>query len=311
MKLSNIMSVAGRNLSVAKLKISKHSPELLMIAGIVGGVASAVMACKATTKVSEILDSTSEAVNTIHHVEKNPPMGSNYTHEDAQKDLFITYVQTGAKLVKLYGPSLALGALSITSILASHNILHKRNVAIAAAYTAVDKGFKDYRGRVIERFGDELDKELKYNIKAKKIEEKVVDEKGKEKKVKKDIQVVDYDRPGESEYARFFDNGNTGWDENPEFSLKFLIHQQDWANELLNHRGYVFLNEVYDMLGIPRTKAGQIVGWVKNNKDENADHYIDFGIFNVNRPKSRDFVNGYENVILLDFNVDGPILDLI
>ena len=148
-------------------------------------------------------------------------------------------------------------------------------------------------------------------FKAKKIEEKVVDEKGKEKKVKKDIQVVDYDRPGESEYARFFDDGNTGWDENPEFSLQFLIRQQNWANELLNHRGYVFLNEVYDMLGIPRTKAGQIVGWVKNNKDDNADHYIDFGIFNVNRPKSRDFVNGYENVILLDFNVDGPILDLI
>ena len=294
------------------LQLRKHSPEILMGAGIVGAIASAVLACKATTKLESVMEKSRNDIKTIHEAIEHPEnLSEEYTPEDGKKDLAIVYARTGIELVKLYGPSLALGALSITSILASHNILHKRNVAIAAAYTAVDKGFKDYRGRVIERFGDELDKELKYNIKAKKIEEKVVDEKGKEKKVKKDIQVVDYDRPGESEYARFFDNGNTGWDENPEFSLKFLIHQQDWANELLNHRGYVFLNEVYDMLGIPRTKAGQIVGWVKNNKDDNADHSIDFGIFNVNRPKSRDFVNGYENVILLDFNVDGPILDLI
>ena len=294
------------------LQLRKHSPEILMGAVIVGAIASAVLACKATTKLESVMEKSRNDIKTIHEAIEHPEnLSEEYTPEDGKKDLAIVYARTGLELVKLYGPSLALGALSITSILASHNILHKRNVAIAAAYTAVDKGFKEYRGRVIERFGDELDKELKYNIKAKKIEEKVVDENGKEKKVKKDIQVVDYDRPGESEYARFFDNGNTGWDENPEFSLKFLIHQQDWANELLNHRGYVFLNEVYDMLGIPRTKAGQIVGWVKNNKDDNADHYIDFGIFNVNRPKSRDFVNGYENVILLDFNVDGPILDLI
>lgn len=294
------------------LQLRKHSPEILMGAGIVGAIASAVLACKATTKLESVMEKSRNDVKTIHEAIEHPEnLPEEYTPEDGKKDLAIVYARTGLELVKLYGPSLALGALSITSILASHNILHKRNVAIAAAYTAVDKGFKDYRGRVIERFGDELDKELKYNIKAKKIEEKVVDENGKEKKVKKDIQVVDYDRPGESEYARFFDDGNTGWDENPEFSLQFLIRQQNWANELLNHRGYVFLNEVYDMLGIPRTKAGQIVGWVKNNKDDNADHYIDFGIFNVNRPKSRDFVNGYENVILLDFNVDGPILDLI
>ncbi len=310
--MNNLTTNLTRKFKLAGLQLKKYSPEILVVAGVVGTVASAVMACKATTKLNDILVKAKQDVEVIHDAIEHPEtLPGEYTPEDGKKDLTIVYTQTGLKLIKLYGPSLALGALSITSILASHNILHKRNVAIAAAYTAVDKGFKDYRGRVIERFGDELDKELKYNIKAKKIEEKVVDENGKEKKVKKDIQVVDYDRPGESEYARFFDNGNTGWDENPEFSLKFLIHQQDWANELLNHRGYVFLNEVYDMLGIPRTKAGQIVGWVKNNKDDNADHYIDFGIFNVNRPKSRDFVNGYENVILLDFNVDGPILDLI
>ena len=161
MKLSNIMSVAGRNLSVAKLKISKHSPELLLIAGIAGGVASAVMACKATTKVSEILDKTSEDVASIHQVEANPPMGSDYSHEDAQKDLFITYVQTGVKLAKLYGPSLVVGGLSVAAILASNNILRKRNVALAAAFSTVSKSFEEYRGRVVEKYGKDVDNQLR------------------------------------------------------------------------------------------------------------------------------------------------------
>ena len=177
---------------------------------------------------------------------------------------------------------------------------------MTAAYAAVDKGFKEYRGRVIDRFGEELDKELKYNIKAQKIEEKVVDEKtGKEKKVKKEIKAIDDNKP--SDYARFFDDGNIGWNEDPEASLFFLRRQQDHANELLRDRGYLFLNEVYDMLGIPRTKAGQIVGWYLDKNNDKSDCYVDFGIYDISRPKVRDFVNGYENVILLDFNVDGPI----
>ena len=91
----------------------------------------------------------------------------------------------------------------------------------------------------------------------------------------------------------------------------YLRHQQNYANELLRSRGYVFLNDVYDMLGIRRTKAGQIVGWVYDEKNPNIDNYIDFGIYNVHYEGARDFVNGFECSILLDFNVDGPIIDLI
>lgn len=114
----------------------------------------------------------------------------------------IVYVQTGVKFAKLYGPSVVLGVLSITSILASNNILRKRNVALGAAYAAIDKGFKEYRSRVIERFGEEVDRELKYNLKAKKFDETVIDEEtGKEKKIKKNGFVVS---PADiSGYARF------------------------------------------------------------------------------------------------------------
>ena len=214
------------------------------------------------------------------------------------------------KLVKLYAPAVILGTVSITAILAGHNILRKRNVALAAAYATVDKGFKEYRGRVIERFGEELDKELKYNIRAKDVEEvKVNEETGKEEISKKTVNVADPN--AYSDYARFFDDGCTGWTKDPEYNLMFLKDQQRYANDRLQSKGSLFLNEVYDMLGIPRTKAGACVGWIYDEKNPVGDNFVDFGIYDMYNERKRDFVNGYERTILLDFNVDGNILDLI
>ena len=299
-----------RNFNKASLKLKKYSPEILVVAGVVGTVVSAVMACKATTKVGQIMDKAKKDIKLIHDSVEHPEnLPEEYTVEDSKKDLAIVYAHTGLDFIKLYGPSVALGALSIASILTSNNILRKRNVAIAAAYTVVDSGFKEYRGRVIERFGEELDKELKLNIKAKEFEETVVDGKGKEKTVKKTVNVAE---PNEySDYARCFDDGCAGWDKDSEYNLMFLRHQQNHANEMLRSKGYLFLNDVYDMLGIPRTRAGQVVGWIYDEKNPIGDNYVDFGIYDITREKNRDFVNGYERSIWLDFNVDGNILDLI
>lgn len=292
-------------------QFKKHSPEILVVAGIVGTVVSTVMACKATTKVSEILEDSKNIIDSIHDCQTNEALADQYTPEDAKKDLAIVYVQTGIKIAKLYAPAVALGTLSIASILASNNILRKRNIALAAAYATVDKTFKEYRNRVIERFGEQVDKELRYDIKAQKIEKTVVGEDGKEKKVKETIQVAKI--PGSSDYAKFFDSSSNAWEENAEYNLMFLKAEQNYANDRLKARGYLFLNEVYERLGIPPTKAGQIVGWVydPNNPNHNGDNYVDFGLYNIHKEKTRDFVNGYEEVILLDFNVDGPILDRI
>lgn len=307
-----IISKVTGTVSKIGFKFQKHSPEILVVAGVVGTVVSAVMACKATTKVSEILEETKKTVTAIHECSENKELveSGKYTPEDAKKDLTITYAQTGLKFVKLYGPSVLLGALSITSILASNNILRKRNVALAAAYATIDSSFKDYRKRVIERFGEVVDRELKYNIKAQKIEETITDEEtGKEKKVKKTIEVADPNTY--SDYARFFDDGCTGWEKDSEYNLMFLKSQQRYANDLLKARGHLFLNEVYDMLGIERTKAGQVVGWIYDPENPVGDNYVDFGIYDINRKKAREFVNGYERSILLDFNVDGNIWDRI
>lgn len=306
---NKIFSSLSCTFAKAGAKMKKHSPEIFVAVGIVGVVVSAVMACKATTKVNDILENTKNDLANVHECADNKELAETYSENDKQKDLTIIYAQTGFKLVKLYAPSVILGVLSISSIITSNHILRQRNVALAAAYTAVDKGFKEYRSRVVERFGEEIDKELRYSIKAKTIEETVIDENGKEKKVKKEIKVGDPNIV--SDYARFFDESCEGWEKDSEFNLCYLKAKQQYANDILHARGYIFLNEVYDMLGIERTKAGQIVGWVYDEKEPLGDNYVDFGIYNIDRVKNRDFVNGYERVILLDFNVDGNILDRI
>lgn len=307
-----IMNTVTRSLHRVGFKFKKHSPEILVGAGIVGVVGSAVMACKATTKLDEVLAEPKEKIEKIHEFMENPdmvPEGKEYTEEDGKKDLTIMYTQSAVKVVKLYAPAVILGTVSIAAILSGHHILRKRNLALAAAYATIDKGFKEYRGRVIERFGEELDKELKYNIKAKEIEETVVNEDGTETTVKKTANVATLD--SYSDYAKFFDDGCNGWTKDPEFNLMFLKDQQRYANDMLKTKGHLFLNEVYDMLGIPRTQAGQIVGWIYDEKHPVGDNFVDFGIYNTYNEANRNFVNGYERTILLDFNVDGDILNMI
>jgi hypothetical protein len=311
MNKTEIISNLTRTFNRTGLKIKKHSPEILLAAGTVGVVVSGVMACKATLKVNEILDESKQQIDTIHSVAADPNMAEKYTAEDSKKDLAIVYTQTAVKMIKLYGPSVGLGVVSLGCMIGSNRILSKRNVALAAAYTAVDKSFKEYRGRVIERFGKQLDKELRYNIKAKEIEEVSKDENGHEVVKKEVVDVIEDDPNTYSPYSIVFDDGNEGWDPDPERTKFFLIQQQNWANERLKAKGHLFLNEVYDMLGARRTKAGAQVGWVYDEKNVVGDNYVDFGIFDTRRSKARDFVNGYEKVIVLDFNVDGYILDLI
>lgn len=294
--MKSVIGVASKTV----MKLKKHSPEILVVAGIAGTVVSAVLACKATTKVAEILDETKGTLDTIHEgMETGAINGQEYTTEDGKKDTVVVYAQTGMKLAKLYAPAIILGTLSITSILASNNILRKRNVALGAAYAAIDKSFKEYRGRVIERFGEQVDTELKYGIKAKKFEEIEVDpETGKEKKVKKTVMVADPNL--QSDYAVYFDSKSRNYETNPDYNRMFLKAQQAFANDKLQTRGHLFLNEVLDDLDLPRTPAGQIVGWTKDG----PDGYVNFRIVEVER-ETED--GRHEPALLLDFNVEGNI----
>ena len=289
--------------------VQKHSPEILAGVGVVGTVASAVMACKATLKLNDILDECKETRDKIKAVEADPKYQNEYTPEDAKKDLTVNYTQTAVKIAKLYAPAVILGSASLGCLLASNDILRKRNAALSAAYMTVDKSFKEYRSRVAERFGEEVEKEIRYNIKAQEIETIVANEDGSETVVMEEAKVMDPNLY--SDYARFFDEANPNWQNDPEYNLMFLKSQQQYANDLLKSRGRLFLNEVYDMLGIDRSKAGQVVGWTYNPKNPTGDNFVDFGIYDMSKERVRAFVNGYETNILLDFNVDGNVWDLM
>lgn len=287
-----ISRIGGR----AVLKARKHSPEILIVTGVVAIGAGTVAACKATLKVEEVLDEHQETMKKIETTEEMHL--EQYSAEDAKKDRAVLTIQTGAKLVKLYAPAAVLYIAGFTCIFASYGIMRKRNLALMAAYKALDEAFRDYRKRVVNERGENAD--TRYRLGTEDILTK--NDMGKMETVP---DVVDDHQV--SMYARFFDELSPEYTRNHDYNLMFLNQVQNSANDLLNARGHVFLNEVYDMLGIPRTSPGAIVGWVKGHGDD----YVDIGLYNVHREGSREFVNGYEKAILLDFNVDGVIYDLI
>lgn len=282
----------GRVIAHNTLLAQKASPGLLFGAGVVGMVGSTVLACRATLKVETILEGSKERLNLVRTTQH-----PDYSEEDRRRDTALVYFQTGVKVTKLYGPAIVVGGISIAALTSSHNILTKRNAALTAAYTALDRGFREYRARVVEKYGEEQDRNFRYGTQ----QVEVIDPETKKKKI---VNRVPPDIP--SIYARFFDEGSSSWNKEAEYNLMFLRSQQNYANDLLHARGHIFLNEVYDMLGIPRSEAGAVVGWVLT-RDDSSDNHIDFGVFQGKSQTARDFVNGFEGSILLDFNVDGVI----
>lgn len=287
-----LTSAAGKNAAMTMLKVQKHSPTILFSAGVVGVVGTVVLASRATLRLSDIVDETAKTVEKINTTESD-----DYSHEDRVKDKAIVYTKVALDVSKLYGPAFILGVVSIGCLTGSHTILTRRNAALGAAYAGVEKAFREYRGRVIDEIGEEKESKIWQPVEV----VDAVDSEGKKSKVGLPTAA------GGSPYKVVFDETNKNWSKDTDYNQFFIQTQQNFANDLLRARGYVFLNDVYEMLGIPRTKAGQIVGWVADGK---GDNFIDFGVF-ANSYEGMRFVTGAERSIWLDFNVDGNILDLI
>lgn len=266
------------------LILKKHSPNIMFGGGVVGVVTSTVLACRATLKLPEALDAMQFELNDV-----------NSTELVDKKDVAYVYAKNIAHIAKIYAPSFVVGALSISALTGSHVTLTKRNAGLTAAYAAVSKAYNEYRERVSNEFGEQKELELYHAATS----EKIKNEDGKSE----EVMIADPNKW--SPYARFFDEYSVNWVKNAEHNRLFVQCQQTYANHLLHARGHVFLNEVYDMLGIERSSAGQVVGWVLNSQ---GDNYIDFGMF---KAENSMFVNGGERSVLLDFNVDGVIYDKI
>lgn len=301
--------------SFGKMKAKKYSPEIFLGIGLAAGVGAVVSAYNARPKIDYILEEARATKESIKEYVDDYGYSDNYTEKEHSKDLTIVGVRTGKEVIKTLAPTITFGVLSVACVLTSHNIMHKRELALTAAYEIVSKSFNIYRDNVVERFGEEIDKELRFGVKEQEVEEIVVDKNGNEK-IKKGKAKVASPLDEHSTYARYFDAASCYWMDDPEYNLTFLTNQQRYANELLrqraadspDHIGRMFLNEVYQMLDIPYSKAGQRVGWKYDPNGVNChDNVITFGMFNIKDEANRRFVNGYEDVILLDFNVDGDI----
>lgn len=292
------------------LKIQKHSPEILLGVGVVSFVGTVVLACRATTKMSDVMDKYEEDLDNLAHPEKifeeAEKKGVEYTEADLKKDKIIVYKDIAFDTVKTYAPAVAMGTLSLGCFLASYKILNNRYVGAVAAYNIVQTAFDRYRDRVKEELGEEMDRHFRYGTEKSDIEVTTFDGKGKEKTEKETVESID--RSGVSEYAKFFDKSCPEWDQNPMFNLRWLRANEDSANDILHSRGHIFLNEVYDMIGLPHTPDGAVVGWID---DGTNNSYVDFGLYNPNNESARRLVNGEDNVVLLDFNPDGIIFDKI
>lgn len=288
---------ALRIVSRTILQGQKHSPKILFVTGIVGVVATTVVACRATLKLEEVLEKTQKDLDAVKKLKHQ-----RYSEQDREQDTAYLYIRGAVKIAKLYLPAIGLGVFSIGCLVGAHGILSKRNIGLTAAYAAIDQSFKEYRSRVVGELGEDKDREFRYGVRSEEVT--VIDESGK--KTKEVVKRVEFGRA--SGYARFFDEYSRHWCRDADYNSVFIQCQQNYANDLLRSRGHVFLNEVYDLLGFERTTAGSVVGWIRNGT---GDGYIDFGIFDNRNPRARDFVNGREYSVLLDFNVDGVIYDKI
>lgn len=293
---NSITRFAGRT----SLVVKKNSPEILMGCGVVSFIGTIILASKASLKCEEVLENHREMMNDIHEAEK---VNEEYENGVSVQDKMVACVKTGGGLAKVYWPTITAGSLSLACFFGAYHITKVRYLGAVAAFNAVSTAFETYRKRVVEEEGVDADQHFMYGTERKVLP--VIDEKGKktgEEVIVEEVKKEDVPA-GPGSFCRFFDESNPNWDHNYNFTMMFLRAQQEIANNILHQRGHLFLNEVYDMLGFDHTPEGAVVGWLDNG----GDGYVDFGLYNQNDKNVRRFVNGQENVILLDFNHDGVI----
>lgn len=300
------MSTLGKFANTAAFQIKKNSPTILVVTGIVGSVTGTVMACIATTKATKVI---SNAKCELDNIQKQNEEDVMYTSDDAKKDRTKLYVNTAGDLLKIYAPSLIVGTASVACILGGNGILNKRNATLGMALAATTSSFKEYRERLIERFGDdgkEIDNQLRHGITEVEVKKKITDENGKEKTVKEKVKLLDNNIDHSNDYCRVFDWTNPYWQDDMDYVLMFLRAQQSYLNDKLRVDGHLFLNDVLKTLGFPTTRVGQEVGWIYDSSRDDSDGYVDFGIY-----EACVDVEGYRKVVLLDFNVDGSIINRV
>lgn len=305
MKLTSLKTLAKAKTSAVVMAAKTHAPTILTVVGVAGVVGGTVLACKATLKLDEVLDEGTKTLENIEAARANPDISDEqYSEEDAANDRRIVRVQTVVKVAKLYAPAVAVGGLGVAAMLYSNVLLRNRATQAIFAYEALDKSFKLYREKVKAELGELEESRMAFGMTDIPGDVRtVVDEDGN----KHEFQAVNVNPT--SIYCRVFDHHSGSYTTSPFANRKFLNAQQNYANDLLvmretkHQHGYVLLSEVLQSLGLPIDPESTCVGWVN---DPNNDKQIDFGINSI---ENSGFLNGYDKDCMLDFNVEGYVLD--
>ena len=276
------------------MAVQRHGPTIMTVAGVCGVVGGGILACKATIKAEQVMKDTrldSEVIKESAYTDK----------KEYDRALTKVYLNCGRELAKVYGPSVLLGAFGIGAILYGHKVVCARNIMLTGAYKALTMDFDEYRKRVAEEFGRDSELCIRHDM---AMEKKTNPETGMDEEW---MYIMSDDPAAWNARSKFFCESSIYWSEDPEANRDFLMKVQTEMQKRFNKKGYLFLNDVYKALDIPETYAGSVCGWVKGL----GDNQIDFGLFDMSREGIRRFVNGYEAVVLLDFNDDGYIADKI
>lgn len=290
-------------------KVKRFSPEILLVVGVAGVTTAAVLAAKATLRLEGVVEKAESQADEIKARHKNDEFESETAYTKA---LSRVYLNRSFEVVKLYTPALSVGLVGIGCLIGSHGVMNQRNVASIAAYKTLESTVNEYRKRVAGEVGEDKEGELYAGIVQREVP--IVDETGKE--TGKTEVITEFNNLGGG-YRRLFDEFNDDWSRVPGQNQMHLVHQQRYLNDKLNAQGYLFLNDVYEALSLPKTTAGQVVGWLAKHHPNfdpmNNDGFISFGLEEIEKASQQksDFVNAFENAVWLDFNVDGIMHNLI
>lgn len=300
-----------------KLWFKQNTPELLMVSGIVNSAAAVVTACVATLKVEKkVINPAKSKIVELHNKKDILSHREGTTKQDLDAvdgEIRKAYAKAGFKIAAYYAPSALLFGLSVASNVGSHNILKGRNIALASAFASLKSSYDLYREKVANKIGEEAEQALFEDTEVKKVSSK--DSKGRE--IVKTIVTPKLDT--DNICGCFWGPGCGQYDHKiGAVNMTYLLQQEVYLNQALQAKGYVFLSEVYDRLGIRagvlgqrRLQAAQVVGWIFDPNDKTRDNYIDFGLHDANgklTEKAKDFQSGIADFVWLNFNFDGDIL---
>ena len=258
-----------------------HSPEILLVTGLIEGAVGTFLACKATLKAKKKFE-------------------ERKTEDKTQREKLATTID----ICRIYAVPASILLVSGTSICAGHGILKNRHGKLLTAYGALTTTFMEYRARVKDEIGAEKEEALYYGTEKEVISVKVTQKDGKKRTVNKKFDVRKAN--GLSPYAQKFDPYANGGSYDPIWVDAFITRVESNLDDQLKAFGHLYLNDARKELELDRDDVGQLVGWLYDPhklKEGERDNYVQI----IKKDIFVEHEDGHDQEIWLDFNVDGVI----